>query len=150
MQVSGLPNTYVFLKPQHNKQRRAPSRLHTTTLIKDRRVCRWKHPVRFCEPSNFVPRIHVLGFQSERTNRQRMDEPRPRFSYVVVKNGVRDYYLLPISGVFVFGIFSKQFANESIYKIIIMSLFIIGNVLFDRDLLVPYKLVILLKSKCLR
>ncbi|XP_021191254.3 neuroendocrine convertase 1 [Helicoverpa armigera] len=37
--VNGFPDTYTFLKYEHGKQRRTPSR-HTSTLIKDRRV-RW-------------------------------------------------------------------------------------------------------------
>ncbi|XP_075979431.1 neuroendocrine convertase 1-like [Anticarsia gemmatalis] len=37
--VVGFPDTYTFLKYEHEKQRRTPSR-HTSTLVKDRRV-RW-------------------------------------------------------------------------------------------------------------
>ncbi|CAH0588208.1 unnamed protein product [Chrysodeixis includens] len=37
--VNGFPDTYTFLKYEHEKQRRTPSH-HTSTLVKDRRV-RW-------------------------------------------------------------------------------------------------------------
>ncbi|XP_063829835.1 neuroendocrine convertase 1-like [Ostrinia nubilalis] len=37
--VAAFPNTYTFLKYEHEKQRRAPSS-HTSTLVKDRRI-RW-------------------------------------------------------------------------------------------------------------
>lgn len=38
--VQGFPNTYVFLKYEHVKQRRTPGSHHTSTLVQDRRV-RW-------------------------------------------------------------------------------------------------------------
>ncbi|XP_060804530.1 neuroendocrine convertase 1 [Amyelois transitella] len=77
--IRGFPNMYAFLKYEHEKQRRTPSAIHTSVLIKDRRV-RWAEQVflksrvkRYPTPD---PEMAVIRVKRLRTNSTGARKPR--------------------------------------------------------------------------
>lgn len=83
--VNGFPDTYTFLKYEHGKQRRTPSR-HTSTLIKDRRV-RWAEQLfsksrvkRYPMPDSDQPLQRVKRVEDNDTLLNKRNKYRPWFN----------------------------------------------------------------------